>query len=312
MRNIKLLWGLTACLSVAVLVLGLLVFRYSSREPGKDGTVQPDPEAGRIVARIGDREFKLGDLREQLVEKHGAELINQQLDREAMRLESEKLALKISRDEVDAELKRMQQGYDSEEQFYESMRSQVGMSKEELREDVYYKLLLERIATYNIKVSSQEVDAYIREHPEEFQGVSMLRIQQIINKTADQAKKTMELFRSGKDFAQLAKERSLDTPTASEGGDLGWVEDNDPFIPQEIMKAARSLKVGEIGGPIETAGGFAVILLKDKKDQSKGTPEQIRDKVTKLLALQKAPPMQDIIQSIRTKYKAEILDPALK
>lgn len=312
MRNIKLLWGLTVCLSAAVLVLGLVAVRLAGRGQEQGPPAGPDPEAERVVARIGDREFKLGVLREQLMDKYGAELMNQLLDREAMRLEAERQGIKLTRDEVDAELKQMQQGYDSEEQFYESMQSQIGLSKEELREDVYYKLLLEAIATAGIKISASEVDAYIREHPEEFQLISLLRIGQIVNKTADQAKRTLELIKSGKDFAQTAKERSLDTATAADGGDLGWVEDNDPFIPPEILKAARSLKVGDIAGPIETADGYAVILLKDKKEQSKGTREELRAKVSKLLALQKAPPLQDVVLSLRNKYESVILDPALK
>lgn len=310
MRNVKLLWGIAAVLAAAVLVLALLLVRLAGRE--QSGPAGVDPDADHVVARIGSREFKMEVLREQLVEKHGAELLKQLLDREALQMEAEHQGLKISREEVDAELKRMQQGYDSEEQFYESMASQVGLSKAELREDVYYKLLLERIATANIKVGDLEVDAYIKQHPEEFQLVSMLRIQIIVNGTADQAKRTIELFKSGKEFAQLAKERSLDTATAADGGDLGWVEDNDPFIPQEILKAARKLKVGDIAGPIQTEGGFAVILLKDKKEQSKGTSEEIKQAVRKMLALQKAPPMQDIVQSLRDKYKAVIVDPAWK
>ena len=41
----------------------------------------------------------------------------------------------------------MQQGYESEQQFYESMKSQLGMSEQEIKEDVSNKLLLEKLAT---------------------------------------------------------------------------------------------------------------------------------------------------------------------
>lgn len=308
MRNIKLLRGLAVCLAAAALVLGLLLVRESGKGHRDEGQM-PEPSAGdRVVAKIGTREFHLSLLQDQLLEKHGTELLNQLLDREAIRLESDEKGFKISRDEVDAELARMQQGYDSEEQFYESMQTQLGMSKEDIREDVYYKLMLEKIATDAIQVSDSDINQYMKDHPEEFGVTSMLRIQKIVNQTEDQAKRTLELAKSGKDFGTLAKERSLDTATASDGGDLGWVEDNDPFIPQEILKAARALKVGEIAGPVHTDEGYTVILLKDKKEQSKGSPEQIRQNVRKMLSLQKAPPMQDIIQSLRKKYNAVIVD----
>jgi foldase protein PrsA len=311
MRNIKLLRGLTVCLGAAVLVLGFLLVWESGREKPDEGQ-PPDVHAeDRVVARVGSRDFKLSVLEEQLLQKHGRELLNQLIDREALRLESEEQAIKISREEVDAELKRMQQGYESEEQFYDAMLSQIGMSKEDIREDVYYKLLLEKIATKNIQIKDLEINQYIKEHPEEFGVTSMLRIQQITSQNEEQAKRTLELAKSGKDFAVLAKDRSLDTATASDGGDLGWVEDSDPFISQEILKAARKMKVGDISGPVKIEEGYAVIKLKDKKEQSKGTPEQIKESVRKLLSLQKAPPMQDIIQSLRDKYKAVIIDPEL-
>ncbi|MDF2926316.1 MAG: peptidylprolyl isomerase [Paenibacillaceae bacterium] len=312
MRNIKLLRGLVVCLMAAVLALSLLLARNMAGSEATDGEKTPDVLVeDRVVAKIGSREFKLSVLRDQLLEKYGRELVNQLLDREALRLEAEEQNLKITREEVDAELKRMQQGYDSEEIFYESMLSQIGLSKEDIREDVYYKLILEKVATRTIVVTDQEISSYIKEHPEEFGLVSLLRIEKIINQNEEQAKRTLELYKSGTDFGVLARERSLDTATAADGGDLGWVEDNDPFVSEEILKAARMMKVNEVRGPIPTEEGFAVIRLRDKKEQSKGTTEEIRESVRKMLALQKAPPIQDIVQTLRNKFKAVIMDPEL-
>lgn len=310
MRNIKLLWGLVGCLGAAVLVLGLMVARDGMA--GSDEVAPPDPAAGeRVVARVGSKEFKLGILEQQLLQKYGAELLSQLLDQEVLRLEAEEQKIKISREELDAELTRMSQGYDSEEQFYDSMKSQLGMSKEDIREDVYYKLILEKIATAAVVVSDQEINQYIKEHPEEFAVSSQLRIQKIVSQTEEQAKRTLELALSGKDFGLLAKERSLDTSTASDGGDLGWLEDNDPFVPQELLKAACKMKVGDISGPIKTAEGYTVIKLRDKKEVSKGTPEEIQANVHRILALQKAPPFADITRMLRAKYKTVIEDSEL-
>lgn len=310
MRNVRLLWGLVGCLGAAVLVLGILLVKDGGA--GSDEGNPPDQTAGdRVVARVGSKEFKLSTLEEQLLQRYGAELLGQQLDREVLRLEADEQKIKVTREELDEELTHMSQGYDSEEQFYASMESQLGMSKEDIREDVYYKLILEKLATASVSVSEQEISQYIKEHPEEFGVSSQLRIQKIVSQTEEQAQRTLELARSGKDFGILAKERSLDTSTASDGGDLGWVEDNDPFVPQELLKAARKMKVGDVSGPVKTAEGYTVIRLKDKKDVSKGTPEQIRQKVHRLLALQKAPPMQDITQSLRLKYKTVIEDSEL-
>lgn len=175
MRNIKLLWGLVGCLGATVLVLGLLLARDGIA--GNDEGVPPDQTAGeRVVAKVGSKEFKLECAGAAAAPEVWGGALGQLLDQEVLRLEAEQQKIKISREELDAELARMSQGYDSEDQFYESMKSQLNMSKEDIREDVYYKLILERIATTSVTVSDQEVNQYIKEHPEEFTVTSQLRI----------------------------------------------------------------------------------------------------------------------------------------
>lgn len=309
MRNVKLLWGLICCLTLTAAVLGLLLARESGL--GGTGRLHKGSASGgtnHIVAKVGNREIYSSEVEEQLAQKYGPELVNQILDRESIRLEAEETGLKLLREDIDRELARMQQGYDSEQDFYDSMKKQLSMTKDEIREDVYYKLLAEKIATRNVQISDKEVDAYIQDHPEEFHRAEMLRIQQIINKTMDQANRTIELYKSGKDFAQLAKERSLDTASAGDGGDLGWVEDNDPFVPAEILKAAGTLQVGQISGPVETAAGYAVVRLKDRKPQPKQAADPDKEAVRKMLALQQAPPIKTVIQNLRKKFEAVILE----
>ena len=53
------------------------------------------------------------------------------------------------------------------------------MSELELRQDVNYKLLLERIATKDIHVTNEEIKLIRREHSEEFKNTVQLHIEQI-------------------------------------------------------------------------------------------------------------------------------------
>ncbi|MDT2235530.1 hypothetical protein P7H25_17615 [Paenibacillus larvae] len=48
------------------------------------------------------------------------------------------------------------------------MKEQLGMSRQEVKDDVYYKLLLEKVATKDIQVSDSEIQDYIQAHPEEY------------------------------------------------------------------------------------------------------------------------------------------------
>lgn len=312
MRNVKLLWGIIVVLFAAlVLVSGAALFQGRTDRSTPPGHTSPADD-DTVVATIGDRSIKLSELNANMYHRYGAELLNQMLDRQAIQYEADELGMRVERAEIEQELKRMQQGYESEEQFYRAMKEQVGLSKSELSEDVYYKLLLERIATRGITVSDQELDAYIKAHPEEFRSRVQLHLRQIVNQTQEQANRTIELLRGGKDFAQLARDRSIDTATAGEGGDLGWVDEDDPFVPAPVMKAALKLKAGEYSDPVATDEGFVVVKLQERKEQSKGDAGQLRDALRKQLALQKARPLKEVTQELRNKRHAVIVDAQLR
>jgi foldase protein PrsA len=315
MRNVKRLWGIIGGLSICILFLVVLLIARSSTQPEQPQRTEPPQlkkDNERIVAKIGSREITLRELQTALQSQYGAELLNVMLDREAIRLEAIEAGIQVENPEIERELKRMQQGYESEEQFYQSMKEQLGMTKEELKEDVRYKLLLERIATKNIQITDKQVDDYIKTHPDEFKTVVEMSIGQIVVSNREQANKVIAELNKGEDFAILARDRSIDDATANQGGDMGWLEEDDPFITEGIMNAAKQLKVGEFSKPIPVQQGFAIIKLKDRR--TKADPERpfIRENVRKELALQNAPALKDTVKTLRVKWGSDIKDPALK
>lgn len=77
-----------------------------------------------------------------------------------------------------------------------------------------------------------------------------------------------ERLQNGADFAELARLHSEDG-TASQGGDLGWVNPGDT-VP-EFEKAMNALKPGEISEPIRSPFGWHLIQVLERrsKDMSK-------------------------------------------
>lgn len=312
MRDVKRLWGVIGLLAVCTLVLSFFLIARSKSQPEPGHSSEPqqhiENDTERVVAKIGNREITIGELQKALERQYGAELLKQMLDREAVRLEGTETGIAVSDAEIDRELRRMQQGYDNEEQFYKSMKGQLGMTKEALREDVSSKLLLEKIATRNIKISDAEVDTYIAAHPEEFRQEVELNIQQIIVSTKDQANKVLTDLGKGQSFATLARDRSLDDATNNSGGDLGWVEDNDPFVAAPVLEAAKKLKPGETSKPVAVDQGYAVVRLKDRREKPNPDKAFIRDNVRKELALQEAPALKDFVAKLRAKWGTAVLD----
>lgn len=90
----------------------------------------------------------------------------------------------------------------------------------------------------------------------------------ILTKTKPEAEKVREEILSGKDFAELARTRSLDSETRERGGQTGWVsaglQEGKPFGPE-----AYALNPGDVSHPISTSEGFWIIKLIEKTPQGK-------------------------------------------
>ena len=66
--------------------------------------------------------------------------------------------------------------------------------------------------------------------------------------------------RTGKDFAELAKKYSSDA-TASQGGDLGFVQQSD--FPGPLGATLFALKVGEVSAPVKSQFGYHILKLEE-------------------------------------------------
>lgn len=81
-----------------------------------------------------------------------------------------------------------------------------------------------------------------------------------------QAQKVYEELLSGANFAQAATQYSLDQPTASRGGALGWFGVSNP-LPPVFEEPLFSLKEGDISQPLEMDYGFHIFKIVNKRYQ---------------------------------------------
>lgn len=81
-------------------------------------------------------------------------------------------------------------------------------------------------------------------------------------------------LKAGEDFAQVAKEVSLDQLTRAQGGEVGWIPRGvlDPALEEVLF----SLQVGEIGSHVDPQTGFTYILQVEERAPSHplGPPER--------------------------------------
>lgn len=70
-------------------------------------------------------------------------------------------------------------------------------------------------------------------------------------------------LKAGADFAELAQKHSQDPSTARNGGLLPWVGPNQTL--KEFEETAYALQPGEMSEPVQSAAGYHIILMKERK-----------------------------------------------
>lgn len=119
------------------------------------------------------------------------------------------------------------------------------------------KLYAQKVLADKVKVTDEDINKYIAEHPELDQSTKQTKAEDILNR----AKK-------GEDFAKLAKEFS-DDPGSKDKGGLYENVTAGMFMP-EFEKAALALEPGQISpNLVPTTYGFHIIKL-EKKGETKG------------------------------------------
>ncbi|MCK5733039.1 MAG: peptidylprolyl isomerase [Candidatus Latescibacteria bacterium] len=72
-----------------------------------------------------------------------------------------------------------------------------------------------------------------------------------------------EKIRSGADFGELARTFSDDPPTASEGGDLGWIPVER--LPSDFKPVTDQLEPGQVSEPVQSSSGYHLIRLNERE-----------------------------------------------
>ncbi len=80
----------------------------------------------------------------------------------------------------------------------------------------------------------------------------------------------IQQMQSGAPFQAVARQFSS-APSASQGGDVGWVHKAD--LPEEVQTVLDGMQAGTISPPIKVPGGYYIIAMRDKKDG--GAPQVI-------------------------------------
>ncbi len=132
-------------------------------------------------------------------------------------------------------------------------------------------------------LTEENIDAAYTAFVTEFDGrepTPEFNASHIIVQTEEEAQALRDQLDAGADFAELAREHSMDGAAAG-GGSLGWFG-LGAMIP-EFEQAVQTLEVGEYLGPLQTQFGWHLVLLNDTRMSSAPPLEEVREALEQTL-----------------------------
>ena len=214
---------------------------------------------------------------------------------------------------------RKQYHLDSMEELQKAAEQQ-GVSfedlKEQIRENVIRSEVISQEVGSHIQVAPSEIQAYYKEHQQEFERPEQVKLSEILIATpnpddaaqvAQAEKKADEIetrLKAGADFATVAKADS-NGPTASDGGRLGEFKRGD--LAKVLENATFDLKTGQFTEPLRTKQGWLIMEVTGHQPAGLAPLEQVQNQIQEAIGYKKMEPaLRSYLSQLRDQAYIEI------
>lgn len=275
--------------TITLILLSLIsVFAFAKESP------QPLEELDKVEAVVNTQVISKTDLdkqeamvrrnlessktpippKEQLRKQVLQSLINQALEMQM----AKRLGVEVNNAAVDKAIQGIaNRRKQSMSQFKEEL-AKKGVDYSYYHEQIKYQLTLNQLLRQEVAtrifVSDEEAENIMNSESYQQQNRSQYHLEDIlialpeepsskeVSAARKQANTVMAQIKKGKNFQELAVADS-NGQEAFKGGDMGWRGLEE--LPEVFAKKVKSMKKGEVAGPIRTPNGYHIIKLVDLK-----------------------------------------------
>lgn len=213
--------------------------------------------------------------------------------------------------EVDAELKTRQE---DNPQYLEQWTAN-GRTLDELKYQIRYELTQFKIQTFGVTITNQEIDNHYKSAIAQYTLPKRAKLRVIVVQSEGDRDTVDAALKSGKAFAEVAKQYSKDV-SRTQGGEYGTVPYG--YLNTQVKTAVEAIKIGQTTGWLTTSNDgkntFLKFLLEDVVPESKlPLDAKLRRNIRRTLMLNIGQNKNDIqkeMVAIRQQAKIDIKDPA--
>ena len=271
------------CLAASVLLTGCGKKDVAATVNGKDISIEDyereyKMQAQQAMAQYGEDFLtqKTQDGKQTMGEMMRQNTLDNLVRFEIYKQDAESKGIKISDKDVDAEFDKMVKMYGGEEKLQAALKEN-NLTEEKMKEYTKTNLLMQQYQEKMMKEmepTEKELKKYYDDQKDEFKTAEASHI---LVKTKEEAEAIKKELDGGADFAKLAKEKSLDTGSAQNGGSLGQ------FTPGQMVKEfdekVFSMKPGEISDPVKTQFGYHIIKLDKISNDFNSAKDAVKEAV---------------------------------
>jgi peptidyl-prolyl cis-trans isomerase C len=129
-----------------------------------------------------------------------------------------------------------------------------------------------------------------------------LHARQIVVASEADALSIRKLLSTGAQFQMLAMDRSIDPNTRFNGGDLGYFTLD--VMPPAYRQVLSGAKVGDVVGPFQVEGGYALVKIEDRRAQAPMSLAQARPQIVRFLTYDH---VRDMLERLRSTARIKVL-----
>lgn len=232
------------------------------------------------VATVDGEKITKDELYNALVQTSGEQALNALINEKLIALEIKNEKIKVSDEDVEAELASQIEEVGGEETF-DALLKQNGLTTKQVKENIIQFLSVRQLIEPRVEVTEEAIKTYFEENKEKFDKEEQVEASHILVEDEATAKEVAEKLATGEDFATLAKEYSTDEANADKGGELGFFAYGK--MVEEFSEVAFAMDIDSISDPVKTTHGYHLIHVTDKQEAKEATFEDSKEEIEEIL-----------------------------
>ncbi|MDD5585981.1 MAG: peptidylprolyl isomerase [Alphaproteobacteria bacterium] len=267
-------------IAVVALALGALALPSLAADKAADKAAGGDP----VVARVNGQEIHRSEVLREL----------ETMGPQAQQMPAQVLYPQLLQKMIVTKLVAAK-GYEQKVQNEKEVKDRLKDAETQIVADIYVRQAVQP------KITDEKINARYKELAAKYKPEDEVRARHILVQTEAEANDVLKQVKDGADFAKLASEKSKDTGSAKQGGDLGYFTRNVMVKP--FADAAFAMKVGEISEkPVKTDFGYHVIKVEDRRKSSAPPLAEVKDQITNQLGQEM---VAQLVKDLEAKAKIE-------